>query len=259
MSCVILICFCRLIAREKKGWPPKLFDAFSRNRRGLSANRRSPHGGRSRPRRCSLDQPFTSQDCRGTSAARLSRECHRCVSAFETPSLGESQGLQNAATGTPRSSRSAVSDHRQPPHRFHASSRPIVSMDTKHKEFLGLLFRQGRLYTQKAKKALDHDFPSVARRGQSARTVRCGINEEGYLHLGDSHDTSQFATDALIDYWGNCMAVPLPACGRNVVAVRRWRQQRAHRDWSSNRNWRVWRTHRYDHPCGPLPARLLEI
>src|SRR5208337_4663484 len=89
MSCVILIRFCRLIEREKKGWPPKLFDAFSRNRPGLSANRRSSHGGRSRPRRCSLDQPFTSQDCRGTSAARLSRECHRCVSAFGTPSLGE--------------------------------------------------------------------------------------------------------------------------------------------------------------------------
>ena len=54
VSCVILIHFCRLIERQKKGWPPTLFDSFSRNRQGLSTNRRSPHSGRSRPRRRSL-------------------------------------------------------------------------------------------------------------------------------------------------------------------------------------------------------------
>src|SRR4029079_680734 len=99
MSFVILTCFCHLIEREKKGWPPKLFDTFSRNRQGLSADRRSPHGGRSRPRGRSLDQPFASHDCRGTSAARLSRQCHCGVSAFESPPLGKSQGLQDAAAG----------------------------------------------------------------------------------------------------------------------------------------------------------------
>ena len=45
---------------------------------------------------------------------------------------------------------------------FTRSGDPIISMDSKHKEFLGLLFREGRLYTQKAMKALDHDFPSSA-------------------------------------------------------------------------------------------------
>ena len=161
MSCVILICFCRLIEREKKGWPPKLFDAFSRNRRGLSANRRSPHGGRSRPRRCSLDQPFTSQDCRGTSAARLSRECHRRVSAFGTPSLGESQGLQNAAAGTPRSSRSAVSDHRQPPRRFHASSRPHREHGYQTQGILGAFVPAGpALHAEGQENYQTLDFPA---------------------------------------------------------------------------------------------------
>jgi len=45
---------------------------------------------------------------------------------------------------------------------FMQAPDPIVSTDTKYKEFLGLSFRQGRLYTQKAKKALDHDLPSAA-------------------------------------------------------------------------------------------------
>ena len=31
----------------------------------------------------------------------------------------------------------------------------------KCKEFLGLLFRAGKLYTQKASRAYDHDFPQL--------------------------------------------------------------------------------------------------
>ena len=38
---------------------------------------------------------------------------------------------------------------------FMNSPDPILSIDTKRKEFLGLLFRIGRLYTRQAKKALD--------------------------------------------------------------------------------------------------------
>src|SRR5258708_6626066 len=96
MSCVNLIRLGRLIRREKKGRPTTLFEALSGNRPGLLANRRSLYGGRSRPRQRPLDEPVAPKDCRGTSAARLSRKCHRRVSALGTPSLGKSQGLQDA-------------------------------------------------------------------------------------------------------------------------------------------------------------------
>jgi len=42
-------------------------------------------------------------------------------------------------------------------------SNPILSMDTKKKEFLGNFYRQGRLYTQVVIKTYDHDFNSAAR------------------------------------------------------------------------------------------------
>ena len=39
---------------------------------------------------------------------------------------------------------------------------PLFSSDTKKKEHLGLLYRDGRVYCQEAFEAFDHDFPSWA-------------------------------------------------------------------------------------------------
>lgn len=84
---------------------------------------------------------------------------------------------------------------------FMQSPDPIVSMDTKHKEFLGLLFRQGRLYTQRAKKALDHDFPSAAWGVIYPHGFYDIKRNLGHLNLGLSHDTSRFACDSLGVWW----------------------------------------------------------
>ncbi len=84
---------------------------------------------------------------------------------------------------------------------FGNSPDPIVSMDTKHKEFLGLLFREGRLYTQKAKKALDHDFPSSALGVIYPHGLYDVKRNLGHLNLGLSHDTSRFACDSLGYWW----------------------------------------------------------
>ena len=84
---------------------------------------------------------------------------------------------------------------------FMQSPDPIVSMDTKHKEFLGLFFRQGRLYTQKARKAWDHDFPSAAFGVIYPHGFYDLKRNLGHLNLGLSHDTSRFACDSLGCWW----------------------------------------------------------
>lgn len=84
---------------------------------------------------------------------------------------------------------------------FQASPDPVLSMDTKHKEFLGLLFRKGRLYTQKAKKALDHDFPSSAQGVVYPHGLYDLKRNLGHLNLGNSHDTSRFACDSVGHWW----------------------------------------------------------
>jgi hypothetical protein len=92
----------------------------------------------------------------------------------------------------------AIAAHR---HDFDRTADPIVSMDTKHKEFLGLLFRQGRLYTRQPARAFDHDFPSAATGVVYPHGFYDVRRNAGHLNLGVSHDTSRFACDSLAAWW----------------------------------------------------------
>jgi hypothetical protein len=86
---------------------------------------------------------------------------------------------------------------------YRATGNPIISFDTKKKELLGNFYRDGRLYTQKVQQVYDHDFPSM----KEGMIIPHGIydlqNNQGYLHLGTSKDTSQFACDCIRDWWLN--------------------------------------------------------
>lgn len=84
---------------------------------------------------------------------------------------------------------------------FLALGMPVISMDTKKKEFLGNLYRNGRVYTTEAIKAFDHDFPSWANGVIIPHGFYDIARNEGYLHLGLSRDTSEFACDSLRLYW----------------------------------------------------------
>lgn len=78
---------------------------------------------------------------------------------------------------------------------------PVLSMDTKKREILGDYVRPGRLLSTAPLPGWDHDFPTH----RLGVVIPHGLFDlelnEGYLHLGDSHETSRFAADALIDYW----------------------------------------------------------
>jgi hypothetical protein len=98
-----------------------------------------------------------------------------------------------------------------------ASPDPIVSVDTKHKEFLGLLFRRGRLYTQAAKRVLDHDFPSAATGVVYPHGFYDIKRNCGHLNLGRSHDTSRFACDSLGVWWDQYAQAAYPHAQRLLV------------------------------------------
>src|SRR5215207_1890094 len=84
---------------------------------------------------------------------------------------------------------------------YQDSPNPIVSMDSKKKEFLGELFRAGRAYANGPQAVLDHDFPSYA----TGKIIPHGLYDlkrnVGHLTLGTSHDTSQFACDSFHLWW----------------------------------------------------------
>src|SRR3972149_7032742 len=45
---------------------------------------------------------------------------------------------------------------------YEAEGNPIISMDTKKKEYWGNFYRAGKLYTRQVIKVYDHDFASFA-------------------------------------------------------------------------------------------------
>jgi len=84
---------------------------------------------------------------------------------------------------------------------YAAAGNPVFSMDTKAKERLGQLFRAGRVWTQKAFQAFDHDFPSWATGIVIPHGIYDLARNRGHINIGLNHDTSEFACDSLRWYW----------------------------------------------------------
>jgi len=83
---------------------------------------------------------------------------------------------------------------------YNTRGQIVVSMDGKKKELLGQLYRNGKVYSNKAQVTNDHDFPSLS----TGKVAPFGIYDkclnEGYMFLGQSSDTADFAVDCLYDY-----------------------------------------------------------
>jgi Rhodopirellula transposase DDE domain len=84
---------------------------------------------------------------------------------------------------------------------FLAAGNPVLSMDTKKKEYLGTLYRDGKIYCQQALKAFDHDFPSLARGVIIPHGIYDLARNQGWIHVGLSRDTTAFACDSLRLFW----------------------------------------------------------
>lgn len=84
---------------------------------------------------------------------------------------------------------------------YHDAGHPVMSMDTKKKELLGTLYRDGRLYTREEVKVYDHDFPSSAEGKVIPHCLYDLFRNDGYIALGSSHDTGEFACDSIRHWW----------------------------------------------------------
>lgn len=78
---------------------------------------------------------------------------------------------------------------------------PLLSIDTKKRELLGTFYRKGKVYTRQALLAYDHDFPSHA----EGTVIPYGLydlrHNSGYVNVGTSRDTSEFACDSVAWWW----------------------------------------------------------
>ena len=87
--------------------------------------------------------------------------------------------------------------------KFTNTGNPIISVDTKKKEIIGLFKNAGRKWCKEAQSVKDHDFRSEA----SGLAVPYGIYDVnrncGFLVVGESADTPEFAVNCIVQWWQN--------------------------------------------------------
>ena len=100
-----------------------------------------------------------------------------------------------------------------------AAGTPYFSVDTKAKEFLGRLFRKGRVRGSRAFEAFDHDFPSWADGVIIPHGIYDPVRNRGHVNIGLSHDTTDFACDSIQWYWNRIGKQCYPAADSMLLLL----------------------------------------
>lgn len=85
--------------------------------------------------------------------------------------------------------------------RFVRNALPIISVDTKKKELVGCFKNEGQVWSQEAIRVNDHDFRSQAQGVAIPRGLYDPQANRGSVVVGTSHDTPQFAVEAIVHWW----------------------------------------------------------
>jgi hypothetical protein len=114
---------------------------------------------------------------------------------------------------------------------------PVISVDTKKKEKIGNFKNEGQEYRKKgqARKVLDHDFP-IEELGKIAPYGVYNVNKNlGFVNVGTSHDTSEFAVESISRWWeavgkhtypgAKTLYITCDSGGSNGNRVRMWKYQ----------------------------------
>jgi len=118
---------------------------------------------------------------------------------------------------------------------FLGAGLPVISVDTKKKELIGNFKNHGQIWCQEATAVNDHDFEQDA----LGKAVPYGIydlqHNRGYVYVGKSADTPQFAVEMIARWWttegkdlypnANKLLILADAGGSNGCRPRLWKQQ----------------------------------
>ena len=112
---------------------------------------------------------------------------------------------------------------------------PIISVDTKKKELIGLFKNPGRTWCRNPKKVKDHDFRSEAKGIASPYGIYDLKRNFGVLIVGESADTPEFAVNSILTWWKKHGQFDYPKAerililadsgGSNGARPRMWKKQ----------------------------------
>lgn len=118
---------------------------------------------------------------------------------------------------------------------YEAKHLPVISIDTKSRELIGRFYQDGRRWSRELIEVLDHDFPSQAQGIGIPYGIHDTGRNQGFVCVGTSFDTSEFAVDSIRTWWRQVGAQAYPQAqeillladcgGSNGYRNRLWKQQ----------------------------------
>jgi hypothetical protein len=102
-----------------------------------------------------------------------------------------------------------------------AAGQPVISVDTRKKEVLGNLANKGKEYRPKGQpeRVEVHDFPDPA----LGKAIPFGVYDinanEGFVVVGDDHDTAAFAVATIGRWWDMVGSLAYPEATRLLITA----------------------------------------
>lgn len=123
--------------------------------------------------------------------------------------------------------------------RGHIGKRmPVISVDTKSRELIGLFHQPGRRWSCEPIKVFDHDFPSDSNGVAIPYGIYDTFRNEGFVGVGTSRDTCEFAVDTISTWWvkvgrkyypdAKTLLILADCGGSNGYRTRLWKFQLQH-------------------------------
>jgi len=161
-----------------------------------------------------------------TLAAELTRQGHP-VSASKVGQLLRAmdyslQAPAKEVEGAQHPDRDAQFHHINDQAKEHLDAgQPVISIDTKKKEVVGNLANKGREYRPKGdpERVDVHDFPDK----EVGKAIPFGVwdmtADEGFVVVGDDHDTAEFAVATIGRWWDMVGSVAYPRATRLLITA----------------------------------------
>ena len=133
-------------------------------------------------------------------------EVSHTVVSKELTKMGYSKQLNQKMlqVGTPHPDRNAQFEYiNAAAQQYISQGVPVISMDCKKKENIGNFKNGGTEYRRKgdARKVLDHDFPIKELGAVAPYGIYDVDKNTGFVNLGISHDTAEFAVNSIYQWW----------------------------------------------------------
>jgi len=100
---------------------------------------------------------------------------------------------------------------------YSSQGLPVISVDTKSRELIGPFRHSGCKWSQESIKVFDHDFPSDSKGIALPYGIYDLSSNEGFVCVGTSRDTSQFAVETICMWWMKVGSMNYPDADRLLI------------------------------------------